>query len=416
MPGKCGAFPLRLIQTDTALQRCQAANKALEQAHGDLLLFLDDDDWLMPGHIARLAYVLAHQPQALAAYTGISLVNAAGKPMGQVFDMPFDPIRQLAGNLTPIHAVLFRSAVLEQGCRFDETLNLYEDWDFWLQLARLAPMIHLPGVSGAYRIHESSGVHTDAGPQGSASALIYGKWSLGWTTQQIGQIMQRVWLYPELQAHLDDARLRLAGNEQHLDQMKQYLDQTRQCLAENALHLIETRQSLADARQSLADTRQNLVETRQNLAETTQHLAQARQLLANSDLQLADHKIQLAQSAQSLLEIRQKVVENEQQLADSRQLLANTQQQQQDTQQRLTASNEQLKESLRRRAQYEEIGVQKQQQIELQVCQIEWMQENLVRQKHDHAALLNSHSWRITRPLRWLAESLRSSLPGKIKP
>jgi len=214
LPTRCGPFELRLVQTDTPLHRSQAANKALSLARGELLLFLDDDDWLMPAHVARLAEVLTRQPHALAAYTGISLVNTLGQPIGQVFDLPFDALKQLAGNLTPIHAVLFNSRVLASGCRFDESLDLYEDWDFWLQLAQLSPLVHLPGVSGVYRIHDSSGVHTEAGPMGAGSALVFHKWADRWTCQQFGQIMQRVWRYPELEYHLADV-------QQSLEEVKQ---------------------------------------------------------------------------------------------------------------------------------------------------------------------------------------------------
>src|SRR5699024_9239303 len=61
LPTRCGPFPLRLVHTEEPLPRSRAANKALAEARGDYLLFLDDDDWLMPGHIARLAHVLQRQ-------------------------------------------------------------------------------------------------------------------------------------------------------------------------------------------------------------------------------------------------------------------------------------------------------------------------------------------------------------------
>src|SRR5690349_5559216 len=44
---RCGAFPLRLVPTQQPLPRARAANRAMEEARGDYLLFLDDDDWLM---------------------------------------------------------------------------------------------------------------------------------------------------------------------------------------------------------------------------------------------------------------------------------------------------------------------------------------------------------------------------------
>ncbi len=217
---KCASYPIRLIETDKPLPRSQAANRALAHARGEYCLFLDDDDWLMPDHITRLIHVLLRQRHAFAAYTGISLVDASGAPLGQAFDLPFDGLSQLAGNLMPIHAVLFRSCAVAQGCLFDETLDRYEDWDFWLQLAKLGPMVHLPGISGVYRIHQSSGVHDDAGTSSASTATIYQKWVKQWTPEQMGLMMHRVWTHPELEVQLQDARALNALAETSLDDLR----------------------------------------------------------------------------------------------------------------------------------------------------------------------------------------------------
>jgi LmbE family N-acetylglucosaminyl deacetylase len=211
LPARCGRFPLRLVQTDEALPRSRAANRALQQASGDWLMFLDDDDWLMPAHVARLAHVLSAQPHCLAAYTGVALAGENQTWLGQVFDLPFDSVRQLAGNLTPIHAVLFSRQLLAQGCRFDESLDRFEDWDFWLQVASHGPMVHLPGVSAAYRIHESSGVHEDSGPQGEPTQKIYEKWRATWDDGKGAALMQRAWVCADLEIKLDQANRHIEG-------------------------------------------------------------------------------------------------------------------------------------------------------------------------------------------------------------
>lgn len=214
LPEYCGPFPITLHTTLEALPRSRAANKALSVAHGELLLLLDDDDWLMPDHISKLEQVLSHQPQTVAAYTGITLVDGHDRPLGQVFDMPFDAVRQQAGNLTPIHAVLFRSQVRALGLRFDERLDRYEDWDFWLRLARLGTFAHLPGVSGVYRVHDSSGVHEDAGPLSETNQRFYRLWEERWSPDDLGKMMQRVWHYTDLELRV----LAAEAQAQTLDQ------------------------------------------------------------------------------------------------------------------------------------------------------------------------------------------------------
>jgi len=269
----CGAFPLRLVPTDQPVMRSAAANRAMDAAQGELLMFLDDDDWMMPDHIARLAEVLTKQPHALAVYTGIALVDGQGKSMGQVFDLPFDGIRQLAGNLTPIHSVLFKASVTEQGCRFDEALDRLEDWDFWLQLAKLAPMVHLPGVSAVYRIHESSGVHSDSGPLGAASARIYSKWDTQWTSQQVGQIMLRVWAYPEMETHVADARARAELAEQSLAISQATIQAQMACMEQQT-------STISPALALLAST---LAQQQAQTQSLLQELHQTRASLANVD-------------------------------------------------------------------------------------------------------------------------------------
>ena len=269
---QCGKFPLRLVQSDQPVLRSAAANRAMAAAHGEFLIFLDDDDWMMPGHVARLAEVLARLPQTQAVYTGIGLVDAEGKPMGQTFDLPFDPIRQMAGNLTPIHAVLFRATVQSQGCHFDEALDRLEDWDFWLQIANLAPMVHLPGVSAVYRIHESSGVHTEAGPEGAATRRIYEKWEPYWTLQQTAQIMQRVWTYPEMEIRLNGVHERLTTAQHSLAIAQQSLEAQQSTITEQNAFIADQASCIAEQTDKIEQLRQIGESLSQSLTKTTAEL------------------------------------------------------------------------------------------------------------------------------------------------
>lgn len=386
LPNKCGPFPLRLLQTDTPLLRSRSANKALEQARGEFLLFLDDDDWLMPGHIARLAHVLQHQPHALAAYTGISIHDAQGGPWGQAFDIPFDATRQVAVNLTPIHAVLFSARVREQGCQFDEALDCYEDWDFWLQLARLAPMVHLPGVSGAYRIHESSGVHTDTGPEGAGAKLIYKKWLPYWTELQIIDMMRRIRSHGELEVNLDAAQQRLQSNAAVITQHQQIMSKQADSITQQQQHIAlssEQNQQLGSQNQQLAV---QLVQQQHAAALSSE---QNQQLAA----QLAQQQHAVALSSEQNQQLAAQLAQQQHAAA-----LSSEQNQQ------LAAQLEQ--QHLHTAGQQQHIEALNQQQAV--------MAGQLAKHEHDHAALLSSRSWRVTRPLRALTTVLRAGLVGKV--
>ena len=154
--------PVRVVSEGTTLHRTRAANVGLDAVQTRWALFLDDDDVLLAGHLDKLTQALAEVGavgDAVLAHTGVALLRADG-PV-DVIDQAFEPWELLLGNCMPIHAALFDAALAQaQGLRFDETLDVYEDWDFWLQMQCLGRFVHVPGVSAHYRIGaDSSAVH-----------------------------------------------------------------------------------------------------------------------------------------------------------------------------------------------------------------------------------------------------------------
>ncbi|MDD3517492.1 MAG: glycoside hydrolase family 99-like domain-containing protein, partial [Chromatiales bacterium] len=144
--------------------RSRAANAGLEKAAGELLLFLDDDDWLLPPHVAGLVEALQREPAAIAAYSSVICLRREGGKWHEVrrFNDPYDPVRLTYENVAPIHAVLFRRCAVEAGCRFPDWLDLMEDWAFWIQVARLGPFVHVEAETAVYRIGDGSGIGMDS--------------------------------------------------------------------------------------------------------------------------------------------------------------------------------------------------------------------------------------------------------------
>jgi Glycosyl transferase family 2 len=124
---------VRSVSHGQSLDRPRAANAGMEAAHGQWLLFLDEDDEIAPGHIAELL-AAARTANAAVAYSQTRLVDAAGRTQ-RVFGGPYDHAALRHSNYLAINAVLFAHSLVAAGLRFDETLAIFEDWDFWLQLA-----------------------------------------------------------------------------------------------------------------------------------------------------------------------------------------------------------------------------------------------------------------------------------------
>jgi hypothetical protein len=139
------------VGTAAACGRARAANLALQAAHGDLALFLDDDDLLDPLHLERLVAVLGSHPQAVGAYAGVRVETHDGTYLRD-YDLSWSRERLRGANFLPIHAVVFRIEIVrKRSIRFDEDLPVLEDWDFWLQLTESNDLVHCPGVSAVYR-------------------------------------------------------------------------------------------------------------------------------------------------------------------------------------------------------------------------------------------------------------------------
>jgi len=206
----CGNFPLRLINQDgKPLSRSQAANTGLVACRGEYLSFLDDDDTVDPDHIFNLAEKLRLVGASIIAYAGVrgEMMQADGQM--KVIEFRTDKIsfaRLLLGNIIPIHAILFPRELLEQGICFDEKLDLYEDWDFWLQLCRNASFAFVDKVTATYYIGGSSGVSPlgyDREKVKQATDKLYDKWLKQLTPTEFKAVSD---LYHQVCNELQEAR------------------------------------------------------------------------------------------------------------------------------------------------------------------------------------------------------------------
>ena len=133
------------------LGRPEAANMALQNAQGQLAIFLDDDDLFQPEHISQLVSLLQDNPQAVGAYSGVRVDDQDGNTLRE-YNLPWSRQRLLAINFLPIHAVLFKmGAVKQQGISFKTELDVLEDWDFWLQLTQASSLVHSDNITAVYR-------------------------------------------------------------------------------------------------------------------------------------------------------------------------------------------------------------------------------------------------------------------------
>ncbi len=184
----CGRFPLRVCGLGEPLPRSRAANVGLDNARGEYLIFLDDDDLFYPDHITNLMEALKGNGKLLLAYAGVECKKLQEDGTWEHFvtyNDPYDSIRLLATNYIPIHAAIFSRKLLDSGCAFDDQLNLCEDWDFWIQASRVTDFLHVNSVSAKYRISaQASDIWFDKDVAERAADTVIEKWEKTWTKAQ----------------------------------------------------------------------------------------------------------------------------------------------------------------------------------------------------------------------------------------
>lgn len=315
LPEWCGRFPMRLVDSAQPLHRSVAANRAIEASRGEALMFLDDDDWLDAGHVAKLAQGLQERTDAVAAVTGAQGVDAEGRQVAVWKARPAGEHRLMLVNQMPIMSVLFRRDRLRGAC-FDEQMDVYEDWDFWLQLSEHGSFVDVPGISANYLIRhfDGSGVHQQEVAR-EGMARIRRKWRGRWPDAWFARVNQ----------DLQSAEGRSEGLEAQEAQLREQLQLAHQAAAQ-AQRLREALQAAQAARER--------AEQQQAAAEQQRDVAQQQRQVAEQQFQVAEHHRHVALQQRDTLQ-------HERNLADQRSAAA---------QQSLDAVSAQLQAVLRSRS------------------------------------------------------------------
>ena len=236
----------KVVNPPKKLSRAQAANAGLDAASGSYLMFLDDDDWIASNHVESLLDALGAAGIAKVAYSSTIKTLANGSLTDEIFENDFDPHLLMHDNYIPIHAVLFSRELLEHGCRFDESFDIYEDWDFWLQLSQHTEFIHLTQVSAYYRSGGGSDTATDDDKVrfqsghliGKARAALFSKWKDRWDGNEINQMLgsaRQSDLSRELEAVADRLNEEFGKNDLLADELLTVSNRLSEEYSKNAL-------------------------------------------------------------------------------------------------------------------------------------------------------------------------------------
>lgn len=149
---------VRCLTTGQNAGPSRARNLGVQAACGDIVAFLDADDWWEPGHIAAVAGLLERFPEAAVAFSMARSSDDAERqsprfiPENKPTDVFWICIRN---NIVPqLSAAVRREAFLAVG-GYNESMRYSEDYDLWLRLARRWPFVCTYEVTANHRAHDA---------------------------------------------------------------------------------------------------------------------------------------------------------------------------------------------------------------------------------------------------------------------
>ena len=133
-PPAAGRHRVRFVAGDAPRTRPQAANAGLDAAQGDWITFLDDDDVFLPTHVSGLVEAQRNAGDCLVVHTLARATFRDGSV--QTVGQPFAPIELYERSFISLSVAIFSRELVARGCRFDEALEMLQDWDFFIQCAQ----------------------------------------------------------------------------------------------------------------------------------------------------------------------------------------------------------------------------------------------------------------------------------------
>jgi len=190
--------------------QAEAINKGLVRAKGEILAWLNSDDYYLPDTISAVVKCFEENPDVVMAYGDMLAVDGNGQTINVLKYKQLSLEDLLCFQIIGQPSVFFRRSAFERTGPVEPTFHFMLDHHLWIRLAQQGPILHVPQLWSAARYHP--------GAKNRARAAEFGREAfrvLDWAKAQPGLVeaVAGVGRRALASAHRYDARYLLDGGQ-----------------------------------------------------------------------------------------------------------------------------------------------------------------------------------------------------------
>lgn len=134
--------------------QAEAINKGFANAKGEIIAWINSDDYYMPGAISSAVKALVDHPEVGLVYGNVRVVDESEKLLNQLIYGNWGLADLMSFRIIGQPSVFIRRAVLEKVGYLDQSYHLLLDHQLWIRLASEGGMRYFPSLWASAHYHE----------------------------------------------------------------------------------------------------------------------------------------------------------------------------------------------------------------------------------------------------------------------
>ena len=193
--------------------QAEAINKGLARAKGQIIVWLNSDDYYLPHTISAVVKIFEENPDVVMVYGDMLAVDEQGQTLNVLKYKQLSLEDLLCFQIIGQPSVFFRRSALEKAGLLDTSLHFLLDHHLWIRLAQQGKILHIPQTWSAARYHAEAKNRARAAEFGREAFRIL-DWAKGQPDlmKSVSSVERRA----RASAHRVDARYLLDGGKSWL--------------------------------------------------------------------------------------------------------------------------------------------------------------------------------------------------------